>query len=106
MATLSKACKPGDLESHNSLKLSFTNIQDLRSNFVECKSFLELSYPDISGSMGDKLGWLNCFGNFSVGGYLPLIGKNYITRMHGLAACVKKGLLFIRDLSLEKLCGF
>ena len=51
MATLSKACKPGDLESHNSLKLSFTNIQGLRSNFVECKSFLELSYPDISCSM-------------------------------------------------------
>ena len=27
--------------SHNSLKLSFTNIWGLRSNFVDCESFLE-----------------------------------------------------------------
>ena len=34
MAILSKACKPESFESHNSLKLSFTNIWALRSNFV------------------------------------------------------------------------
>ena len=34
-------------ESHNSLKLSFTNIQDLHSNFVDCESFLESNPPDI-----------------------------------------------------------
>ena len=33
--------------SHNSLKLSFTNIQGLRSNFVECESFLESNSPNI-----------------------------------------------------------
>ena len=47
MAILSKACKPDNFESHNSLKLSFTNIRGLRSNFVDRESFLELNSPDI-----------------------------------------------------------
>ena len=47
MTILSKACKPDNFELHNSLKLSFTNIQGLRSNFVDCKSFLESNSPDI-----------------------------------------------------------
>ena len=42
MAILSKACEPNNFESHNSLKLSFTNIRGLCSNFVDCESFLEL----------------------------------------------------------------
>ena len=45
MATLSKACKPDNFESHNSLKLSFTNVRGLRSNFVDCESFLESNSP-------------------------------------------------------------
>ena len=40
MAILSKGCKPDSFESHISLKLSFTNIDGLSSNFVECESFL------------------------------------------------------------------
>ena len=40
MAILSKRCKPDKFESHNSLKLSLTNILGLCSNFVECISFL------------------------------------------------------------------
>ena len=47
MAILSKRCKPDNFESHNSLKLSFTNIRGLRSNFVDCESFLESNSPDI-----------------------------------------------------------
>ena len=47
MAILSNACKPDNFESHNSLKLSFTNIQGLRSNFVDCESFLESNSPNI-----------------------------------------------------------
>ena len=47
MAVLSKGCKPDNFEPHNTLKLSFTNIRDLRSNFVECESFLESNSPDI-----------------------------------------------------------
>ena len=47
MDILSKACKADNFELHNSLKLSFTNIQRLRSNFVDCESFLESNSPDI-----------------------------------------------------------
>ena len=47
MAILSKVCKPDNFESHNSLKRSFTNIRGLRSNFVDCESFLESNSPDI-----------------------------------------------------------
>ena len=38
MTILSKACKPDNFESHNSLKLSFTNIQGLHSNLDEVLS--------------------------------------------------------------------
>ena len=40
-------------------------------------------------------------GNFPVRGYLPLIQKDCSTHMHGLTVCVKEGLPFARDLSLE-----
>ena len=40
MAILSKGCKPDNFEPRKSLKLSFTNTQGLRFNFVECESFL------------------------------------------------------------------
>ena len=43
MAILSKGCKPDDIESHSSLKLSFMNILGLCLNFVDCESFLELT---------------------------------------------------------------
>ena len=46
MTILSKACKPDNFESHNSLKLSFTNIGGLRSNFVDCEYFLESNSPE------------------------------------------------------------
>ena len=42
MAILSKVCKQDNFQLHNSLKLSFTNIRGLCSNFVDCESFLEL----------------------------------------------------------------
>ena len=47
MAILSKGCKPDNFESQISLKLSFTNIRDRCSNFVECESFLESNSPEI-----------------------------------------------------------
>ena len=88
MVILSKTCKPDNFESHNSLKLSFTNIRGLRSNFVDCESFLESNTPDI-------------LGNFSVRGYLPLIQKDSGTHMHSLVFYVKERLPFVRDLCLE-----
>ena len=47
MAILLKACKPDNSELHNSLKLNFTSIRGLRSNFIDCESFLESNSPDI-----------------------------------------------------------
>ena len=75
MAILSKACKPDNFELHNSLKLNFTNIQDLHSNIVDCKSFFESNSPDIlalsetnlddpidSGNVSEKLPSFNSKG--------------------------------------------
>ena len=101
MAMLSKACKPDNFESHNSLKLSFTNIRGLRSNFVDCESFLESNSPDILALCETNLDNSIDSGNFFVRGYLPLIRKDSSTHMHGLAVYVKEGLPFARDLSLE-----
>ena len=101
MAILSKGCKPDNFEPHNSLKLSFTNIRGLRSNFVECESFLESNSPDILALCETNLDDSIDSGNFSVRGYLPLIQKDSSTHMHGLTVYVKEGLPFAQDLSLE-----
>ena len=47
MTILSKESKPDNFESRDSLKLNFTNIRGLLSNFVECESFLESNSPNI-----------------------------------------------------------
>ena len=101
MDILSKAFKPDNFESHNSLKLSFTNIQVLRSNFVDCESFLESNSPDILALCETNLDDSIDSGNFSLRGYPPLTRKDYSTHMHGLAVYMKEGLPFARDLSLE-----
>ena len=101
MAILSKECKPENFESHNSRKLSFTNIRGLRLNFVDCESFLESNSPDILTLCETNLDDSIDSGNFSVRGYLPLIRKDSSTHMHGLANYVKEGLPFACDLSLE-----
>ena len=101
MAILSKACKPDNFESHNSLKLSFTNIRGLRSNFVDCESFLESNSPDILALCETDLDDSIDSGNFFMRGCLPLIRKDFSTHMHGLAVYVKEGLPFAWDLSLE-----
>ena len=102
MAILSKACKPDNFESHNSLKLSFANIRGLRSNFVDCESFLESNSPDILALCETNLDDSIDSGNFSVRVYLLLIRKDSSTHMHGLAVFVKEGPAFTWDLSLEK----
>ena len=106
MTILSKVCKPDNFESHNTLKLSFTNIRGLRSNFVDCESFLESNSPDILTLCETNLGDSIDSGNFSVRGYLPLIRKDSSTHMHGLSVYVKEGLPFARDLISRKLCRF
>ena len=70
MAILSKGCKPDNFELHTSLKFSFTNIQALRSNFVDCEFFLESNFPDILALCETNLDDSTDSGNFSVRGYL------------------------------------
>ena len=101
MSILSKACKPDNFESHNSLKLSFTNIRALRSNFRDCEFFLESNSSDILALCETNLDDSIDSGNSSVRGYLPLVRKDSSTHMHGLTVSVKEGLPFPWDLSLE-----
>ena len=101
MTILSKTCKPDNFESHKSPKLSFTNIQGLPSNFVDCESLLESNSPDILALCETNLDHSTDSGNFSVRGYLPLIRKDSITHLHGLTVYVKEEVLFARDLSPE-----
>ena len=101
MTILSKACKPDKFQLQNSLKLSFTNIWGLHSNFVDCKNFLELNSPDILALCETNLDGSIDSGKFSVRVYLPLIQKDSSTHMHGLAVYVKEGLPFAWGLFLE-----
>ena len=92
MAILSKGCKPDNFELYNSLKLNFNNSQGLRSNFVECEFFLESNSPEILALCETNLDDSIDSGNFSVRGHLPLIQKDFVTHMHGLAVYVKDGI--------------
>ena len=105
MVILSKACKPDYFESHNSLKLSFMNIQGLCSSFVDCESFLESNSPDILALCETNLDDSIDSGNLSVRGSLPLIRKDPSTHIHGLTVYVKEVPPFAQDLSLD-LCRF
>ena len=107
MTILSKGCKPDNFEPHNSLKLSFRNIRGLRSNFVECESFLESNSPDILALCETNLDDSIDFGNFSVKGYLPLIRTDsIITHMHGSWRLCEGRTSFCTGLISGKLCGF
>ena len=101
MAILSKGCKPDNFEPHNSLKLSFTNIRGLCSNFVECESFFESNSPDILAVYETNLDDSIYSDNFCVRSYLSLIPEDSVTHMHDLAVYVKDRLPFAQNLSLE-----
>ena len=101
MTILSKACKLDNFESHNSLKLSFMNVRGLRSNFVDCESFLESNSSDILAMCETNVDDSIDSRNFFVIGYLSLIRKDSSTHMHGLAVHVKEGLSFAQDLPIE-----
>ena len=94
-------CKPDNFESHNSIKLSFTNIRGLRSDFVDCESFLESNSPNIFALCETNLDDSIDSGNFSVMGYLLLIRIDSTTHMHGLAVYVREGL---KAFMLKSLC--
>ena len=101
LAYLSKGCKPDNFEPDNSLKLSFTNILGVCSNFVKLEFFLESNSCGILAVCERNMDDFVDSGNFSGRCCLPLIQKDSITHMHGLAVYVKEGLPFAQDLSLE-----
>ena len=101
MAILSKACKPDNFESYNSLNLSFMNIWDLRLNFVDWEYFLESNSLDILALCETNLNDSIDFGNFSVKGYLPLIRKDSSAHVYCLTVYLREGLPLARDLSPE-----
>ena len=101
MAILSKGCKLDIFEPYNSLRLSFRNIWALCFNFVEFESSLESNSPEILALCETNLNNSTDSCNFWVKGYLPLIQKDFISHMHGLAVYVKERLPFAWGLSLE-----
>ena len=70
MTILSKRCKSDFFEF---FELSFKNIQDPQSYFVECESFLESTSLDIIALCETNLDDSINSRNFCVIGYLPLI---------------------------------
>ena len=70
---LSKERRPDNFESHNSLKMSFTNNRGFRSNFVGCESFLESKTPGILALCKTNLDGSIDSGNSSAKCYLTLI---------------------------------
>ena len=88
IAILSKRCKPDNLELHNSLKLSFTNIWGLHLSFVDFESFLKSSSPDILALYETNLDDSVDSGNFQV----LLTRKDSTNHMHVLTVYVKEGL--------------
>ena len=83
------------------LKVSFTNIRGLHSDFVDCESFLESNSPGILALCETNLDDSIDSGNFSVRRYLPLIGKDSSAHMHCLIVYVKERLPFARGFSQE-----
>ena len=96
MAILSKRCKPDNFESHNSLKLSLTNIVGLHLNFVECESFLTFWLYVRTTWITQLILAISLWGVIFF-----LIQKDSITHMHDLAVYVKEGLPLAWDLSLK-----
>ena len=90
-----KWCKPD-----NPLKLSFTNIWGLPSNFAECESFLESNSSSILVLCETNLDYSINSDNFSVRDFLPSIQNDSITHLHSLTVYVKEGLPFAWYLSL------
>ena len=88
MAILLRGCKPDKFWSHNSLKLSFTNVRGLHSNLVGCESFLESNNADILALCETISDELIDSGNLSVRDY-PSIWKDSVTHMFVLAVYLK-----------------
>ena len=99
MTILSIGCKPNNFKSPKSLKLSFTNIQGLHSNFAEYESF-PLTFLLLCEIILDD--WSDS-GNFSVRGHLPLFNpKGFCYSYSQTCSFMKEGFPFAENLSLQK----
>ena len=97
----SKRCKQNKFESHNSLKLSFTNIWDLcRSNSVECESFLESNSSDIFTHCGTP-GWLDWFWKFFCEEFLSSYNQKGFYYSYTWPCSLHEGLYYAPDVTLE-----
>ena len=85
----------------NSLKFSFTNIQGLCWNCVECESFLESNSLDILAICETNFNDSIDSGKLSVVDYLSLIQKDSNIHMYGFVVYAMEGFPFAWDLSLE-----
>ena len=89
MTILLKACKPDNVESRNSLKLSFTIIWGLHSNFIDCESFLESNSLGILALCEANLDDSINSGNFSVRDDLPLKSNSHLSRKIAMFASLE-----------------
>ena len=107
MAILLKGCKPDNFESHNSLKLSFTNNRGLRSNLVHCESFFESNSPDIL-ALGETnfLGWLSWFWHFLCDGLSSFNPKGFYYSYAWSCSLRERRAFFCKGLISRKFCGF
>ena len=106
MAILSKGCKPDNFEPCNSLKLSFTNIWDLRFNFVECESFLESNSPNILTLCETNLDGSIDSGIFLYEGLMFFNPKRFYYSYAWSYSLCKRRTSFCKGLISRKLCGF
>ena len=104
MAILSKGCKRDNFEPHNSLKLSFTNILALRSNFVECESFFESNSPNILALCETNLDDSVDSGNFGDG--LPSLNPKRFYYSYAWSCNLNERTFVSTGLTSTKLCGF
>ena len=108
MSMLSKGSKPGNIESRNSVKLSFTNIPGLHLNFVKCEFFLESNFPDILPLCETNLDDAIDSGNLSVTGYLSSIRKDFVfcySYASSCSLCERRSSFCMGPISRE-LCRF
>ena len=88
-------------ESHNSLKLVFTNTGGLGSNFVGFQFSLESNSLDICVLCEANYEDSVVSRNFFCMVHVPLVGKDSVTHMHGREVYVKERLSFTWDISEE-----
>ena len=106
MPILSKTCKPDNFKLYNSVKLSFTNIRGLRSNFVGCESFLESNSPDILALCETNLDDPIDSGNFPVRGLSCFNAKRFYYSYASSCSLCERRTSFCTGLISWKRCRF